>query len=1222
METDDPEAEREPLKFDIKPDGLPPEMGDMLKKIKEVAEMMLYHWRSFPITLPPSVVQARQVAGDRELNDRLTFSDLFVAPNFDELEEVAMDANGEPKKLSEKQLEDVKTYGEFEVDSINFPGQIHKWRLTMLLQKGTDRSRDSLLHDTAKALRLSIITARNRFYSHFFSLSQSLRGILDSFYLLLDILLGMPSTTPGDIGTKIREEHTKHLIAEMDIKSNCKKEFSNFCEYVREKSKQLEAEKHKTIDLRPPLVPYNYQTPQGQEIDLRLFNNDLMKKSHNLLKEILEREAKGWYVQYKEQILQDLRGKNLSQDEISLQVNNAIMEEYLRRVYSAILSSEDVENLSPGLGLLLVQQAKAVLIMTKAAENVKIKIVKHKEELKTHLQKTYPVRSRIRAWVNEKLNEFEKEFISQNQFSVHEESIQKCREAGLEQSVYFLQRDLNFMKEREPFLRKELLKIRYPTREYYFHTRTWLPRNWVVKRHLHGESEVIPTVIVETPTAITAPRSGPNQPSPTGAGNYEPVLTNPNVLNDTVPTFSVHKHIDRKTTSRYPFWRWMNYMHRTWSWTWNAMFWLGLVIPWCSPVSLRALFFVEPFMPDLELSQVNGTLCPKPASKTHTLVSRLRSLWRHVRASRAHFESEPDTGFLGKHFTRHCNRIWNFVFKGAFGSFGLVLCFPLVCIVSSLLSMIAALTTPLWMPFITLLVHLAAVLFFDFDNPRLENNNIILIGEAIFWRFIFLGILQPIGALLGGLICCPIASVFMLFGGVLRYGFRRIWDVFMFHAVIKRLARIPSSDSFVARRVEGPGLASNFFYQIQSEQALAAVEAKMEQQELQAWGENVRKQIEKPVDAYRDFAEKGFKPFSAKLSQTGVFDRLMQETWTLTNELDQKIAKHRECLNLGLLPSVKTKVKLSTRDIKLTIAQAMKLVQDFYPTHVIARLPMGEEAFWEHKELEFRDWKGLTCQIFSEIFSPTFLTPLEEIDKTFRLEVQHLNLSRYVHMLKSLELRDDLDVINAIHTPKGELDIMSPFLEASVFDPRRHSQDYSEVIRRSKRKWPWKKPLPSHEDLQKLEVPPPVPHPVMITIFIYNRQNDQQQIRTDDSVIFTRIMRAAKKTPYTHHSSVGSASDDYTVDPDDIETSTPDHTTTSDPDIPASHLAIQERAFSDDNVRVNIESSDSRSDVVSETRRSSENRRRSSEGVSFAITGRPDNSCAIPIEQSPDDDAT
>ena len=51
-------------------------------------------------------------------------------------------------------------------------------------------------------------------------------------------------------------------------------------------------------------------------------------------------------------------------------------------------------------------------------------------------------------------------------------------------------------------------------------------------------------------------------------------------------------------------------------------------------------------------------------------------------------------------------------------------------------------------------------------------------------------------------------------------------------------------------------------------------------------------------------------------------------------------------------------------------------------------------------------------------------------------------------MMKSMVYRDDLDVVNAIQTPKGELDIVSPFLESSVFDPRRESQDYSEMLRR------------------------------------------------------------------------------------------------------------------------------------------------------------------------------
>jgi hypothetical protein len=69
-----------------------------------------------------------------------------------------------------------------------------------------------------------------------------------------------------------------------------------------------------------------------------------------------------------------------------------------------------------------------------------------------------------------------------------------------------------------------------------------------------------------------------------------------------------------------------------------------VVIPWCSPVGLRALFCVEPFMPDLELSQVNGTLFPRKSSLTSTLCSRLLALWRHISKSRTHFETKPDTG--------------------------------------------------------------------------------------------------------------------------------------------------------------------------------------------------------------------------------------------------------------------------------------------------------------------------------------------------------------------------------------------------------------------------------------------------------------------------------------------------------------------------------------------------------------------------------------------------
>ena len=51
-------------------------------------------------------------------------------------------------------------------------------------------------------------------------------------------------------------------------------------------------------------------------------------------------------------------------------------------------------------------------------------------------------------------------------------------------------------------------------------------------------------------------------------------------------------------------------------------------------------------------------------------------------------------------------------------------------------------------------------------------------------------------------------------GAVLKRGCRGIWDAFMFHAVIKKKAKVPASNSFVARRIAGPGLASNYFYQV------------------------------------------------------------------------------------------------------------------------------------------------------------------------------------------------------------------------------------------------------------------------------------------------------------------------------------------------------------------------------------------------------------------------
>lgn len=106
-------------------------------------------------------------------------------------------------------------FSEFEVESLNFPGQQHKWKLSQLLQKGTEKSHDSLLDDLALSLRFIFVTAKGRIVSHFFSVSQALKGLLRGLLRILDILIGVPSLQAHNLDAKIREERSKYLVAEL-----------------------------------------------------------------------------------------------------------------------------------------------------------------------------------------------------------------------------------------------------------------------------------------------------------------------------------------------------------------------------------------------------------------------------------------------------------------------------------------------------------------------------------------------------------------------------------------------------------------------------------------------------------------------------------------------------------------------------------------------------------------------------------------------------------------------------------------------------------------------------------------------------------------------------------------------------------------------------------------------------------------------------------------------
>ena len=631
---------------------------------------------------------------------------------------------------------------------------------------------------------------------------------------ILDILIGLPDLHTENLELKLHEERAKYLVCE--LKCPFEGSLSQYINFIRKMIVKNIIEKGRMEEEKAPMLNFIFHTPQGTEIDLRLCSKEVMSRVKPLLMKILEKEAHGWFPDFREKIISELKSsRHLTSAELEHEANKKISSEYLRRICAAVLESSEINEIGKGISRLLADQVQAGVIYQEALEKTEQILKKKQIEEERFLKENFPIRSKIPAWMARQLSKKKEEQILANQWLAHSLALDSCRSAGLKQHAYFLSRDLSFLKDQEPMLEKELKSnARTPTHEFTFKTHIWNPKNWTITKNYQGKVETVPTVVHSSPAkTLSFNRHSPSADRPVYLVERDHIIHN---------------------SSRNPFWRWTNFCYRTWSWTLNFLFFFLICLPWCSSFSLRALFYINPFLPDYEVSQLNGSLHKKPSSWTRTLASRLIDLWRHISKSRRDFEAEPDRGLLGKTVLRHINRFNNYVLKGFFGTCMICFGFPVVCILVSLGSLCLALLGPLLVPSFSLAAHLISALFYDIETV----SPLVSLAASLLWNILILGLLQP-------LVCCLVAAVFCpLLAGLItalaltRRALRLGWDTVIFHAVIKKRARVPAGDSFVAKRISGPGLASNYFYQIKTEQALVALEARMEMDEIEAYKVN------------------------------------------------------------------------------------------------------------------------------------------------------------------------------------------------------------------------------------------------------------------------------------------------------------------------------------------------------------------------------------------------
>ena len=104
--------QKESLRFHLDTTLLAPHLVDLVLEIQQIAESTLFHWKTFPLNLPqPIAVQELSEGSASTRRKPLIVENLFDIPSWDDLDVVSVDAHGEAKHLSNKQLTSVRQHG-------------------------------------------------------------------------------------------------------------------------------------------------------------------------------------------------------------------------------------------------------------------------------------------------------------------------------------------------------------------------------------------------------------------------------------------------------------------------------------------------------------------------------------------------------------------------------------------------------------------------------------------------------------------------------------------------------------------------------------------------------------------------------------------------------------------------------------------------------------------------------------------------------------------------------------------------------------------------------------------------------------------------------------------------------------------------------------------------------------------------------------------------------
>ena len=887
--------------------------------------------------------------------------------------------------MNREQLKRIREDGTFEVSSKNFQGAVHRWRISQLLQKGRHTANEDLKHALARAYYFTCIIARDRIVGDSYSLKDAIKHFGYSLYFVYNLLIG------GQLRIS-KFDRDKALLSAL-VRGLTTDSVISLTEENRSKiMKQV-----RTMDIlsqRLPLkeaaVPHVYTDCMGNAINVFSVSSCWVRSlDASVRNQIFANACAAAKEKYPPEFVQGLikeyQEQGMSCEEINKIVRDRFDVDFLNELVIAFKEHPAINDAIP-LG-----QGGVIESFIMGLEAVKVSIDTERSRIEgrvnsrvEQLNRDKSIRSKCPIWMKEQIvkatNAAE---VQESTFENIRQSIRSNASIGAEW-LYFINICEEFFLDL-PRIKREIDALSYSVESELHTMRIWNPRNYIVESTQTGKRK--------TDVSIQS------------------VCT---VCEVYVVKYRLSKYCEHEVTTEYPGWRCRNFFVSSYTWLMNILFVLLLVLVLKGPFSLSGLFLCYEHATEYSIDVNTGNIYVTRRGKT--LVTRLVSLWKSIEERRREFESRPDTGFLSKNVTRVLNWCYYNIVWGVLGSIAFSFVFIIICSFVITLGLVLTVTLPIWFLVLRVFLLLVRWLFYDWEykDPTGSNSRgyimplFYLIVYKLFIR-VFLQFMYALGVIL----MMPLLSLLWIAVAIVFRISRFLWDAIMYYSIIKRRGRVPVIDSFVAKRISGPGLATSYYHQIDPAQALIKLEYDLESKELELYYSFMKSLIDMPRRNYVRFLEKILTPFGYSTNHVNdtneTYVEIVKQKAELMQQLETAVKNRRSSYALNIHSVELSSIRMNKEDLKLTITVATEVVEEFYRKRILAYPSQSMFNVFSKHGLVSEDWDTLAKTELEHSFSPQFLSHLQDSDESFHLQVNKFHVHKYFRNLRYGISRHDLD---------------------------------------------------------------------------------------------------------------------------------------------------------------------------------------------------------------------